>query len=243
MSTATDAALFTPEAPPGLTVPPFARTCIEAAGAAWGASFDHPFVRALAEGTLDAARFAFYQMQDARYLEAFADACSLISTRCVDPDDKLWFIDAARLALVVEGELHAGYGERLGYTRDDIATLTLTPNNRAYQNHLIATAQQGTLVEAVAALTPCPWLYMALGQFLQQTHGAVADDHPYADWLRTYADPGFVEYTDALLARLQRAADAHDEPARARAREAFVTSTRYEWMFWQQAWTQQAWPV
>ena len=68
---------------------------------AWGASFEHPFVQQLAEGTLDAARFRFYQMQDARYLEAFADAASLISTRCPDPVDKLWFVDAARMALIV----------------------------------------------------------------------------------------------------------------------------------------------
>ena len=226
-----------------LLVPPFAASCITAAGAAWGASFDHPFVRALADGSLEPAAFRFYQMQDARYLEAFADACSLISTRCPAPDDKLWFIEAARLALVVEAQLHAGYGARLGYTAKDIAALDLTPNNRAYQNHMIAAAQRGTLVEAVAAVAPCPWLYTALGSRLQEERGAIPDDHPYADWLRTYADPGFVEYTNALLERLQRFADAHDEAARERAREAFAVSARYEWMFWQQAWEGQTWPV
>ena len=82
----------------GFVVPPFAQRCIDAAGTAWGASFEHPFVLALAEGTLDADRFRFYQMQDARYLEAFADTASLISTRCVAPVDKLWFVDAARMA-------------------------------------------------------------------------------------------------------------------------------------------------
>ena len=92
------------------TVPPFAQSCLEHAGDTWAEAFDHPFVHALADGTLDADTFKFYQMQDARYLEAFADAASLLSTRCPDPDDKLWFIDAARLAIVVEGELHEGYG-------------------------------------------------------------------------------------------------------------------------------------
>jgi hypothetical protein len=46
-----------------------------------------------------------------------------------------------------------------------------------------------------------------------------------------------------LLARLQRAADAADADARTRAVTAFVTSVRYEWMFWQQAWEGQRWPV
>src|SRR5690606_25459427 len=99
---------------------------------------------ALADGTLEPARFRFYQMQDARYLEAFADACALIAARCPEPDAKLWFLEAACLAHAVEAELHAGYGARLGFTPKDIAALSLTPNNRAYQNHMVATAQCGT---------------------------------------------------------------------------------------------------
>ncbi len=228
---------------PELVVPSFGESCLAAAGKAWGASFDHPFVTALADGSLPAEKFKFYQMQDARYLEAFADSCSIISTRCRRPDDKLWFIEAARLALVVEAQLHEGYGARLGYTAKDIAALSLTPNNRAYQNHMIAEAARGTLVEAVAALTPCPWLYTELGRYLQEKHGDLSDDHPYADWLRTYADPSFIDYTNSLLERLQRFAEAADETARERAREAFAVSARYEWMFWQQAWDLQTWPV
>ena len=224
-------------------VPPFAEACLSHADEAWQAAVDHPFVHALAEGTLEADTFKFYQMQDARYLEAFADASSLISTRCTDPDDTLWFIDAARLALVVEGELHEGYGDELGYGPEDIRALDLTPNNRAYQDHMIRQAQTGTLVEAVAALTPCPWLYIELGQRLEREMGAIPADHPYADWLEMYRDPEFNEYMDNLLSRLQRFADAADEDTRERATTAFTTSVRYEWMFWEQAWTQQEWPV
>jgi len=224
------------------TVPPFAQECLLEAVETWGASFEHPFVKALAEGTLDAERFKFYQMQDARYLEAFADTCSLISTRCPDPADKEWFIEAGRLALVVERQLHQEYGRKLGYTAEDIARLVPTPNNLAYQNHMLATAMRGTLVEAVAALTPCPWLYVELGHYLEKELGGIPDDHPYADWLRTYADPAFDEYMENLLSRLQRYAEAHDEEARQRAKLAFKISTCYEWMFWQQAWEMQQWP-
>jgi thiaminase (transcriptional activator TenA) len=226
-----------------LNVPSFGRACIEAAGDVWGASFTHPFVTALADGSLDPSRFRFYQIQDARYLEAFADACSLISVRCATPSDKLWFIDAARLAILVEGQLHAGYGRQLGYTAEDIASAELTPNNRAYQNHMIRSAQCGSMVEAVAAITPCPWLYTALGGHLEEQLGSIRDDHPYADWLRTYADPGFVEYTNTLLGLLEKVALAADADAHNRAIDAFVVSARYEWMFWEQAWTMQDWPV
>lgn len=35
----------------------------------WDAYFRHPFVRGIRDGTLDKARFRFYLMQDALYLE------------------------------------------------------------------------------------------------------------------------------------------------------------------------------
>lgn len=226
-----------------LEVPAFAAACLDAADAAWKASHEHPFVEALIEGSLDAERFKFYQMQDARYLEGFADACSILSTRFLSPGDKLWFIDAARLAIVVERELHEGYGERLGYTAADIAALEPTPNNQAYVNHMLTCARQGSLLEGVAALAPCPWLYTDLGQQLVPDPDDIPEDHPYADWLATYADPGFVTYTNELLAILQRLADSHGDTWHERALDAFVASVRYEWMFWEQAWTRQSWPV
>lgn len=224
-------------------VTPFAETCLDVSSRVWQASFDHPFVQSLADGTLDEETFAFYQMQDARYLEAFADAACLLATRAHTPEDSLWFVEAAEIALVTEGELHEGYGEQLGYNREDIAALELTPNNRAYQDHMISTIQRGSLLEGTAALTPCPWLYIDIGVYLERELGEIGDDHPYADWLRMYSDPDFYEFVDTLLATLQRYADAADEATRRRAVEAFELSARYEWMFWQQAWERQQWPT
>jgi thiaminase II len=220
----------------------FAKACITAAGSAWSGSFEHPFVLALADGTLSGDKFRFYQMQDARYLESFADACSLIAARCHDPEDKLWFIQAGVMALEVERSLHLDYGQRLGYGPADIAATELTPNGKAYADHMVQAATRGSLVEAVAALTPCPWLYIDLGRHLLRERGAVADDHPYAAWLRLYSDSGFLDYMDNLLRRLQKFADESGPSTRERAKHAFVLSARYEYMFWDQAWLEQTWP-
>ena len=230
------------EANRSFVVPPFASTCYEAARTSWKASYEHPFLKALLDGSLDRLRFRFYQMQDARYLEAYADACSLISVRFSDPERKLWFVEAARLALVVEHELHEGYGRKLGYSTTDVAGLELTPNNRAYQNHLLVSCQQGTLLEAVAALSPCPWLYAEIGGSISRLVPGIPDSHPYQEWLAMYADPSFVTYTNELLGHLQFLADRYNTRAHHRAAaEAFTLSVRYELMFWEQAWVEQDW--
>jgi thiaminase/transcriptional activator TenA len=224
-------------------VPPFARRCREAAAGIWEKSREHPFVRALADGSLDPERFAFYQKQDARYLEGFADTCALISVRCELPADKLWFLEAGKLALVVEGELHRGYGKKLGYTEADIRALDLTPNCRGYRAHMIEQATAGSLLGAVAALTPCPWVYVDLGHYLLKGFpgDTFPDDHPYVDWLKTYIDPGFLTYMNELLERLERFAAEAGPRTQELAVEAFVNSVRYEYRFWDQAWTRQGW--
>ena len=133
-------------------VPPFAQRCLEAGASVWKQSFKHPFVVQLIDGSLSTERFRYYQMQDARYLEAFSDVCCVLSTRTTDPEIKLWFIDGARMAILVERSLHENYGRSLGYSADDIAALSLSPNNRAYQNHLLAVSHHGSMLEAIAAL-------------------------------------------------------------------------------------------
>ena len=225
------------------SVPAFAAFCKNSCESLWQASFEHPFVQALVDGTLSTDRFRFYQMQDARYLEAFADACSLISVKMPAPGDKLWFIDGARLAIVVEQELHTEYGKKLGYTSQDIAELELTPNNLAYQNHIVTSAARGSLVEALAALAPCPWLYTDIGLRIKNDLGPIPPEHPYANWLATYADPSFVAYTNDFLSYLQRAAESASESELTRATKAFEQSVQYEWMFWDQAWHKQVWPL
>jgi len=226
-----------------LNVPPFAESCQSASRTIWEASFDHPFVRGLIDGSLSEDRFKFYQMQDARYLEAYADVCSILSTRFSKPSEKLWFIDGAKLALVVEQELHNEYGRELGYTPEDVAALELTPNNRAYQDHMISYATRGSLLEALAALAPCPWLYTDIGIRIEEQMGTIPSDHPYGKWLATYMDPGFRTYTNELLVFLEQESRQHGAQYHERAATAFDLSVRYEWMFWDQAWNRQEWSI
>jgi len=228
---------------PELFIPPFAERCQGSAISAWDASYDHPFVAGLIDGSLSAERFRFYQMQDARYLEKYADVCSLLSTRFRNPIDKLWFIDGAKLALIVEQELHTSYGKELGYSAEDIAALALTPNNAAYQNHMWSCAFGGSLLEGLAALAPCPWLYTDIGLRIQREMGDIPLDHPYRNWLMTYADPSFIAYTNQLLVLLQGQAELHGALYHNAAIKAFERSVQYEWMFWDQAWEMQTWSV
>jgi thiaminase/transcriptional activator TenA len=157
------------------------------------AALEHPFVRDLRAGTLPRQNFQRYIAQDAYFLEAFARAYALALAHTPDQSGMRDFCDL--LAGVLEElKLHERYATRWGV---DLARVTPGRATRAYTDFLLATAALGSVGETCAAMTPCMRLYAFLGQALAAD--GPRDEHPYGEWIRTYADPGFA----ALAARLE----------------------------------------
>ena len=103
-----------------------------------------------------------------------------------------------------ELKLHKSYTEKLKVSLDGVTPL---PATTAYVDFLLGTARRGRLGETIAGMTPCMRLYAFLGQSLAKKPVAPA----YADWVKTYSDPGF----EALAVRLEGLLDLHatDTPA------------------------------
>ena len=186
------------------------------------AALAHPFVRGLADGTLPRERFAGYVAQDAFFLQAFARGYATAVVRSPDRAGLEAFADL--LAGVREElRLHDGYAAAWGI---DLAAVAPAPATSAYTDFLLATATTGGLGETCAAMTPCMRLYAALGQAL-----AGSPAGPYAEWVTTYADPGF----EALAATLEELLDryAADTPAVA---QAYRRAMALELAFFEAAW-------
>jgi len=92
-----------------------------------------------------------------------------------------------------------------------------------------------------AALLPCMWSYSEIGQALL-ARGLPAPA-PYARWVRMYADPEFAALAGWCRALVDRLGAGADDAARGRMEDAFLTSSRYEYLFWEMAWRRETWPV
>ncbi len=148
------------------------------------ASLMQPFVQQLAQGTLEAAAFERYVAQDAFFLNAFLRAYALAAAKCERLDQVAQFRDLMS-GVLEELELHRGYAESLGIHLSRVQPL---PATRAYTDFLLRVAWSSGAAEIVAAMTPCMRLYAWLGGELAPQ---LREDHPYGDWIRTYADPEF----------------------------------------------------
>ncbi|MGB5149947.1 MAG: TenA family protein [Mycobacterium sp.] len=181
----------------------------------------NPFVRGIGDGSLERDLFAGYIAQDAFFLESFARAYALALARSTDTETLLSFAD---LLAGVRDELglHSAYAAEWGI---DMSRVKPTAATLAYTEFLLATAAIGGLGVVCAAMTPCMRLYAHIGSTLDAGTAG-----PYAQWVQTYADPGF----DEIAALLERLLDQHGEGTPT-IRHAYRRAMRLELAFFDAA--------
>lgn len=207
----------------------------------WQRQLQHPFVVALGNGSLPRVNFEFYIRQDALFLDDLTKTFAYATTKTTDHEEMEQFGKLLLNTLLVEADLHHRYGERFGLTPTEMATTRMAPTNYAYTRHLLFIAATGTLPELLTAILPCAWIYAEVGRSLVGST-PLASDHPYADWLATYASPDFDAVGTWIRERLDARTTFLTPDEETRLHEIFLMSTRYEWLFWDMAWRLEGWP-
>lgn len=201
---------------------------------------EHPFLTGLTDGTLDAEAFRYYAVQDAIYLQDFAR--SIAATAAKAPRDE-WaetLAEHARFMLVGERALHEGFFTGWGMAPEDVYATEPSPTCLAYTSYLVRVAWSGTFEESLAALLPCYWIYWEVGKRLE----AVGSPNAlYQRWIAMYASEEFAGPVRVVLAMMDGAVADLPASRRASVIRHFVTTSRFEWMFWDAAWRREGWPV
>lgn len=202
------------------------------------AILNHAFLRELSEGTLPHERFAFYILQDAHYLRSFARTLSVLGARAPDDSGGEMFYRHAANAIAVERALHDQLRLDLGIDEATARAAPVAPTCLAYSSFLQARAYAGAFAEGVAAVLPCYWIYLRVGQRL------IAQGSPntiYQRWIDAYAGPEYSEIVSELLTLTDEL--TLDATTEQKASDAFSIAARYEWMFWDMAYQQEQWPL
>lgn len=202
----------------------------------WNAIFDHPFLGELEAGTLPLAKFRYFLGQDWHYLDVFKQAAGAAVSKVRNNKALGHLADGALQP--VEKPLHRRLGELLQVDPIHLIAARPAPTNRAYMNHLLATAAQGSVEEIAAALLPCPWIYHEIGQRIGEV------DHPvYGEWANFYASGSLGESVAAWRRFVDEAGSNANAGERATMEEAFLLSSRYQYLFWDMVYRQEEWPI
>lgn len=204
----------------------------------WQATLQHPFLIEVEQGTLPDEKLLFYFIQNVHYIDAAISFNAQAVAKAPDEQSRefaLRLLDFGRNEIPRQRE----YVRLLSETATAPFDIGLAPTARAYTNHLRALASYGSALDLFVGLLPCEWTYSEFGSRLLPLVR-----HPvHVQWLSTFggADHNdmnvqYKEVIDHLVGEggLKRREDLS---------EIFRTSVRYEWMFWQMAYTLERWPV
>ena len=207
-----------------------------AAAPIWEKIFKHPFLVAIKNGSLPIETFRYYLTQDYLYLEGFARTVAMALAKA--PDSETLEELSHRVLTPVERPLHHKLLAEAEVTLTSIYEAGPSPTNTAYVNHMVKTASLYGLGPTAAALLPCPWTY----HLLKDEVGA--SDHPlYSQWTEFYV-AGFLENSVAAWRKFVDQAALTAGPAELNdMRRAFITSSQYEYMFWEAALSRESWPI
>ena len=207
-----------------------------AAAPIWEKIFKHPFLVAIKNGSLPIETFRYYLTQDYLYLEGFARTVAMALAKA--PDSETLEELSHRVLTPVERPLHHKLLAEAEVTLTSIYEAGPSPTNTAYVNHMIKTASLYGLGPTAAALLPCPWTY----HLLKDEVGA--SDHPlYSQWTEFYVT-GFLENSVAAWRKFVDQAALTAGPGELNdMRRAFITSSQYEYMFWEAALSRESWPI
>ena len=206
----------------------------------YAAILTHPFLVGLTSGELPEDAFAYYVAQDAHYLRDYARALAVVGAKAPTHADTGMFGRHAAQTVEVELALHATLLPQLGLEPAQLGAIAISPTTTAYTSYLLATVHNGSFAEGLAAVLPCYWIYQRVGADLV---AAGSPDARYQTWIDTYAGEEFRAVVAAVLGLAERVAPALGAADEARARRHFVTTARYEWMFWDAAWRREKWPI
>ncbi|CAN3129266.1 thiaminase II [Mycobacterium sp. smrl_JER01] len=200
----------------------------------------HPFITGLTDGSLDPDAFAGYVAQDVHYLRTYARALAVVGAKAPGLADTAMFARHAAEVFDVELSLHGELLPALGLSVDAVDSAPVSPTTQAYNSYLLATVYDGTFADGLAAVLPCYWIYAEVGAQLLRRGST---DPRYQRWIDSYGGDEFAATVTEVLTLADRTGPALTAADEASARAHFVTTARYEWMFFDAAYRRERWPV
>ena len=208
----------------------------------WKREVEHPFVRGLGDGSLPLDRFRFYLEQDYLFLIEYCRVFALASAKARDLETMTLFAGLLEDTLKVEMQLHRDYCRRLGIAESALEAARPAPATHAYTRHLLSAAYAGSIAEVVAAVLPCQLGYAEIATALARA-GRGGGNSFYKEWIDTYTAREFVEGAERLVKLLDRLAEGLPARETGHMETLFLTSSSYEYLFWEMSWTRATWPI
>ena len=213
---------------------------LAAAAPIWDGYHSHPFVRGIADGSLETEKFRYYLVQDYLYLFDYARVFAQGVVKARHPAHMRAFARYVHQILDGEMNIHKAYMARLGIAPETAETAVPALDNLSYTGYMRAVAAEEGPAEILAAILSCAVSYEHIARRIVQEYPNAAEHPFYGEWVAGYASDSYAAENRALEDLLEELAAGYDETGLARLTEIFCVCSRYEMAFWDMAWEMRA---
>lgn len=214
----------------------------EEAKSIWQAWHKHPFIRGIGDGSLEEKKFKHWIRQDYLYLIDYSRVFAYGGAKAQRLEVMQKFASLMDGILNTEMDLHRQYAKKFDIPLEELEREEKSPTCQSYTDFLVRTAAEGEVPEILAALLPCLWGFLEIGERLAET-GDTSEDNPYRGWIEMYSSEDFRQLTEWAKKLMRDYADGLSKQRRRRLKELFVTSSRLEYKFWDMAENMEEWEI
>lgn len=204
----------------------------------WEKTVTHPFVVELGDGTLPQEKFDVYFQQNHLFLRDLV--CLLCGGITKAPDFDSARPLAAFVHAILSGEerLFQQYFSDAGLSEQTLSTLKYLPTSLAYSSFLGKVANDGSFHEIITILLGIEWPYLDWAQRLVS-----ADKRPASRIYQLWIDIHVSKEIEEFVTWLRGVLDGAALEGGAGLGEIFLSTVRYEYLFWEMAYKGERWPV
>ena len=213
----------------------FLDTCIQDSLPIWRSCLETPFLRRMADGTLDEECFKGYIVDDSLYLREYSKVFAWGMIHSNDMEEIRNYYSLLAFVNEAEDSTRRYYLKRYGLLDEEIQPLPLRPENRAYVDYMLNAAKNADdAVDCMMACLPCMLSYgWIFGEMLKNV--PAVQNTPYARFVNDYAGERYESICKAWEAFTEKVCAGGSPEREAHCLEIFRTCSAHEHHFWEMA--------
>ena len=204
----------------------------------WERMVTHPFVIEMGDGTLPAAKFRAYFLQDYVFVSDLVSMTALGVAKAADFSGANMLNQFLSGILNPENDLFLRAFQELGVSKEEYTSAAASPTTQAFGDFMMRVGLEGTFEDILTVLYVTEGTYLDWGTRLIGA-GKRPESPIYREWIDLHGPAVLGDLVSWIAQHLDGAGLGG---RRAHIDRIFLTALRYEYLFWEAAYNGQSWP-
>ncbi|MCV0426037.1 MAG: TenA family protein [Roseibium sp.] len=201
----------------------------------WSKATDHPFTRAIGDGTMPEAAYARYLIEDYTFITDLASTLGYLVAKAPRMPSKTRLSAFLALLTSEENDYFLRSFDALGVEPETYETAAQSPTTRDFAKLLLTSAGQGSYADGLACLLCAEWCYLTWG--LREAQKPRPDAFYLAEWIDLHAVPGFEDFVNWVQEEMNGIGPSLAFEEQETVANLFRRMSALEYAFFEAAWT------